>query len=118
MKKTRFIGHVFFLLTTVFLIAGLYSVRVSARKAMPKTVKIKAKMGTVTFNHAAHLKRHIKCITCHHMMKKNPNKMACRSCHGVKGSKAPKPMTAFHTTCKGCHKKRGGPTKCNGCHKK
>lgn len=120
MKRTSIIGHVFFLLTTVFLVVGLYSVKVSARKAMPKVVKIKAKMGTVTFHHTVHLKRaHYKCITCHHMMKKNPNKMACRACHGktAKG-KVPSAMTAFHTTCRACHKKRHGPTKCKACHKK
>jgi len=119
MKKNSIIGHVFFLLATVFLVAGLYSVKVNAKKAMPKTVTIKAKMGNVTFHHSAHLKRHIKCITCHHMMKKNHNKMACRACHQKKAGKAPKAMTAFHKTCKGCHKKmHKGPTKCKGCHKK
>jgi len=118
MKITKLIGHVLFLLAAVFLIAGVYNTNVSA-KGMPKVVKLKAKMGTVTFDHAAHLKRaKHKCATCHHKVNGKSIKKNCTSCHGKKGSKAPKAMTAFHKTCKSCHKKHGGPTKCKGCHKK
>ena len=121
MRKHRILGHMFFLMATVLLVAGLYSVRVTAKKAMPKTVVLKSKMmGDVTFNHKAHIKRAGgKCITCHHKMKTNPKKMACRACHTKKteGNK-PSFKNAFHKTCKGCHKKMHGPTSCKGCHKR
>ena len=118
MKKIGIIGHLFFLLAAVFLVVGIYNTNVSA-KGMPKVVTLKAKMGNVKFNHKAHLKRHIKCTSCHHKINGKSTKKACNTCHKkVKNGKAPKAMTVFHKTCKGCHKKKGGPTKCKACHKK
>ena len=121
MKKSGFVGHVFFLVATILLIAGMYSVSVNAKHATPKKVILKSKMmGNVTFDHAAHLKKAGgKCITCHHKMKTNPKKMACKACHTKKTEgKKLSLKNAFHKTCKGCHKKKGGPTNCKGCHKR
>ena len=77
----------------------------------PAEIKLPAKMGEVTFNHAAHQGRVADCATCHHQGAGT----ACRSCHGVKAD-APKAKDAFHTRCKGCHKEQNGPTKCKQCH--
>ena len=119
MKKGLLSG-IFFLATTAFLMVGLYGVGGWAKKAIPKAVELKAKFGNVHFNHSNHVKKYkIKCVTCHHKMKTNPSKMACRDCHKKpKVGNAPVPMKAFHKTCKGCHKKKGGPTSCKACHKK
>jgi len=87
---------------------------VAADNKGPKEVKLEAKMGTVTFQHAVHQERVADCKTCHHM---GVEAGACRSCHGVK-PEAPKAKDAFHKVCKDCHKTQNGPTKCKGCHVK
>ena len=79
----------------------------------PKTIKLEARMGTVTFPHAKH-QGLTDCKTCHHA---GVEAGACRSCHGVKAD-APKAKKVFHKLCKSCHKKQNGPTKCKGCHVK
>ncbi len=79
----------------------------------PGTVTYTVKMGTVTFDHAAHQKR-TECSTCHH----TGDYVKCKSCHGV-DSKAPKAKNAYHKNCKSCHKElKQGPTKCKECHVK
>jgi hypothetical protein len=80
----------------------------------PAEIKFEAKMGTVTFNHAAHQANVADCTACHH---KGMDAGACRSCHGVDPA-APKSKDAFHKQCKDCHKEKGGPTGCKDCHQK
>ncbi|NOQ41957.1 MAG: cytochrome C [Desulfuromusa sp.] len=67
-----------------------------------ETLVIENKNGNVALSHAEHGKLY-----------------GCASCHGdaVPGAFELGKDTA-HTTCKGCHKEQGGPTKCGGCHKK
>jgi len=82
----------------------------------PAEVKYEVKMGTVTFNHAAHQKQFSDCTKCHH---KGIDAGACKTCHLAKKGDAPKAKDAFHKQCKGCHKKmKKGPTKCKECHVK
>jgi predicted CXXCH cytochrome family protein len=99
------------LLSVAFLAAG--SMTALAAGKGPAEVKLEAKMGTVTFNHAAHQKRVADCKTCHH---KSVEAGACRSCHN--GKKAPQFKEVAHQLCKGCHKEKSGPTACRDCHKK
>jgi predicted CXXCH cytochrome family protein len=99
------------LLALAFLAAGSL-VAIAADKG-PAEIKLEAKMGTVTFNHAAHQERVPDCKTCHH---KGVEAGACRSCHD--GTKAPSMKDAAHKLCKDCHKEKGGPTSCKDCHKK
>lgn len=82
----------------------------------PATIKLDAKMGAVTFNHAAHQSRVPDCKTCHH---NGVDAGKCTTCHKKKKGDAPSAKSAFHKTCKGCHKKmKKGPTKCKQCHVK
>ena len=82
----------------------------------PATVKFDTKMGTITFDHAAHQAQFKDCKTCHH---KGVEAGACKTCHLKKKTDAPKAKDAFHKQCKGCHKKmKKGPTKCKACHVK
>ena len=94
-----------------------------------------APMGTVKFDHTAHLKVAGKCEICHHASKpEKPLKAqqeACADCHT---NPATPPVTiklqaAFHNPtataglCIGCHKTennqgRAAPVKCADCHKK
>ena len=80
----------------------------------PAEIKLPAKMGEVTFPHAAHQAKVPDCTECHH---KGVEAGKCSSCHGVDAA-APKAKDAFHKQCKSCHKAQGGPTGCKGCHKK
>ncbi|MBA2848809.1 hypothetical protein HNQ76_001193 [Thermosulfuriphilus ammonigenes] len=101
----------------------------------PAVFKLENRKGTVTFNHHAHQALGLKCGACHHGVeggKKVPYKAGqknqkCETCHNKGNTSMPakyrKPMSVFHKTCKGCHKKMAAnhpkaPTKCNGCHKK
>jgi len=79
----------------------------------PATVKLEAKMGTVTLDHAKHGGL-TDCKTCHHM---GVEAGKCSSCHDAK-PEAPKAKDAFHKVCKDCHAAKGGPTKCKECHVK
>lgn len=83
--------------------------------AGPETVVLPARMGDVTFPHAAHQKMVDGCKTCHHAGMKTPK---CRDCHGDTKGEAPKAKDAFHKLCKSCHKENDGPTNCKGCHKR
>jgi cytochrome c553 len=78
----------------------------AAVAAVPETVKLNAKQGTVTFNHKAHSAK---------------PKDGCKACHGNdKGGKiAGLDKEKGHAMCHECHKKEGkGPQKCAECHKK
>ena len=98
-------------LLTVTILVSTLAITVFAATKGPGEIKFTPKMGTVTFNHAAHQGR-TDCATCHH----TGDYIQCTNCHGVE-AKAPKAKTAFHKTCKGCHKKlQQGPTKCKECH--
>ncbi len=102
----------FLVLLVVAAFFGTALVAVAADKG-PAEVKLEAKMGTVTFPHAAHQGFISDCKTCHH----TGEFTACVSCHD--GSKAPKAKNAFHKSCTVCHKKeKKGPTKCKECHVK
>ena len=94
----------------------------------PDTIVLKAgKKGDVTFHHKKHQEK-IKCGECHHA--KGPDgKQApytegmkiqkCDACHNKSfpNKRLARPMKAFHTNCKGCHKaQKKGPTKCKECH--
>ena len=87
---------------------------VAAENNGPAEIKLEAKMGTVTFQHAAHQARIADCKTCHH---NGVEAGACRSCHDAK-PEAPKAKDAFHKLCKDCHKAQNGPTSCKDCHVK
>jgi len=78
----------------------------------PATVKLDAKMGTVTLDHTKHSGM-TDCKTCHH---KGVEAGKCSACHD--GKAAPKAKDAFHKVCKDCHKAKNGPTKCKECHVK
>ena len=67
------------------------------------TVVLKAKNGSVTFDH-----------------KKHSTSMDCKTCHGEgTPSKLTLGKDVAHKLCKGCHEtKKAGPTKCGECHKK
>jgi hypothetical protein len=68
--------------------------------------------GPVYFDHKAHTSRAASCQECHH--KNAPGtEQKCSACH--QGAKL---KDAYHTTCKGCHKEKGGPTRCDSCHTK
>lgn len=96
----------------VLMLMVIAFVATAAMAAMPGEVKYDTKMGTVTFDHAAHKDRADSCKDCHHNGMK-----ACLTCHD--GDKAPAAKKAYHQTCKGCHEESGqGPVKCTGCHKR
>lgn len=90
----------------------------------PTEVKLKAKLGTVTFPHKKHVEElKLECTTCHHTLKEGEKPVKCTTCHGVKED-APKVMKAFHNRCKTCHKEKNekegkkAPTGCKECHVK
>ncbi len=70
----------------------------------PASVKLAAKNGDVTFEHAKH------------------KALDCTKCHAdAKGGKIELGKDKAHGLCLECHKTNGGgkaPTKCNDCHKK
>lgn len=123
-KMKRMAGILMGLLAVAFLIAGL-SGEGLAKKEPPKSVTIENKNGNVTFPHEAHQKD-IKCQTCHHMMDKDKEKVACRACHKPEAEGEMLGLKdAFHKTCRGCHDQKvkadpnsKAPTKCKDCHKK
>ena len=85
------------LLIAVMLVAFAFTVAYAA-----DTVTYESKKGNVTFNHKAH-----------------GEKLGCDACHAGDPAKIAVDKKAAHgDTCKGCHKKDGGPTKCNDCHQK
>ena len=85
----------------------------------PEVIKMdRAKMGSVTFNHAAHQVSTPDCKECHH----TDGFETCSSCHRKSDSKEDVKLykTAIHKNCKDCHKANGkGPSKkCSECHVK
>ena len=79
----------------------------------PAQIKLDAKMGAITLDHAKH-QGLTECKTCHH----TGENVSCKSCHDAKPD-TPKSKDAFHKLCKDCHKgKDPAPTKCKGCHVK
>jgi len=94
-----------------------------------------ASMGTVTFDHVAHLKVAAKCTLCHHPSKaQKPLKTPQEPCTDCHTNPATPPVTtklqaAFHNSpataglCVDCHKAqnamgKGAPLKCADCHRK
>ncbi len=103
------------LLVVAALVAGTAFVAVADNG--PAEIKLSAKMGDITFPHAAHQGMEgVECATCHHNGMDQPN---CHDCHGANAD-VPNAKTVFHKLCKDCHKEKGGnaPTKCKGCHVK
>lgn len=98
------------LLVAAVAVAG--SLSIAAADNGPAEITLPAKMGNITFPHAAHQAK-TDCKTCHH---NGVEAGACRSCHN--GDKAPKFKTVAHKLCKDCHKKNGVSTSCKTCHKK
>jgi hypothetical protein len=100
----------------------------------PGVVMLKAPLGVVKFDHAAHSKKPgATCATCHHASKpEKAMKGAQENCGDCHTSVAAAPMTtklqaAFHDPmakkgiCIDCHLKNAekkAPTKCTECHKK
>ncbi len=89
-----------------------------AQKQPPDKLVFKTKMGNVTFNHAAHIKRaNNDCKTCH-------DKLFQQDAKAPLGFKAGmhKPAEAKKTSCGACHH-AGGPSfttkgNCKKCHVK
>lgn len=110
MKKTVLIG----------LISILALVALTAAVGLQDdVVKYESKLGTVTFNHKAHVDMGTTCKTCHHTLAEDtgtPDKK-CTECHT--GDSDVKVKDAYHKACQGCHKEqKAGPTKCKECHVK
>lgn len=120
----RLAGTLMGFLAAVLLVGGLAG-ETLAKKQAPKSVQIENKNGVVTFDHERHQKD-IQCETCHHMMAKEKEKVACRACHTATAEgKRLAVKDAFHKTCRGCHEQKvkadptsKAPTKCKACHKK
>ena len=92
-------------------LVAVAAMSVVANDKGPAEITLKASMGAVTFNHAAHQERNADCTTCHHQGEFTN----CHSCHD--GKAAPKAKKVFHDNCKGCHvQMKSGPTKCKECH--
>ncbi|MBN1958232.1 MAG: cytochrome c3 family protein [Desulfuromonadales bacterium] len=101
----------FWILCSSVILALSVATFVVAESQGPPEVKYTPKMGTVTFQHAAH-QSYTDCATCHH----TGDFAQCKSCHGV-DPQAPQAKDAFHQLCKDCHKEsQKGPTKCKECH--
>ncbi len=100
----------------------------------PAIIILKARMGNVTFPHAAHQKK-FKCGQCHHSKGPNGKQVPykagqkiekCSACHNA-NSGMPKKLNSvkkvMHKNCRGCHKAMQktnpkAPTKCRACHVK
>lgn len=110
----------------LFLVAFCFLSAVAYAADPADVMSFKAKKGTVTFKHKAHLdKPSVKekgCKSCHHKMEGDKVTKKCRDCHTAKKEdKRPELKKAMHDTCKTCHKKdaaKKAPTKCNDCHAK
>jgi len=99
----------------------------------PASITLNAKMGNVTFPHAAHQKN-FKCAECHHSKGANGKQVAykegqkiekCCTCHNadMSNKKLNSVKKVMHKNCRGCHKSMHktnpkAPTKCRGCHVK
>ncbi|MBN2381971.1 cytochrome c3 family protein [bacterium] len=100
---------------------------VLAQTQSPDTINLENSHGTVTLDHAGHAKRlgPEKCSTCHHTSTVDAQDyQKCSNCHAPKkvkkdGVTIPSAKTAFHKSCRGCHKAESkGPLSCRECHKK
>jgi hypothetical protein len=79
----------------------------SAFAAAPGPLKLPAKPGDVTFNHATH--KALKCTACHKDEKGGD----------IEGVGKDMNKEKAHAACQECHKKEAkGPQKCAECHKK
>jgi hypothetical protein len=92
-------------------LVSIAAMAVVAADKGPAEIKMPASMGEVSFDHASHQGRVTDCTTCHHQGEGT----ACKSCHGTTAG-VPDAKSAFHASCKGCHKEQNGPTKCKECH--
>ena len=80
------------------------------------------------FNHDEHneMAEIDECYECHHVYDEegklvedeSSEDLSCAECHELEASgRKLALMKAFHTNCKGCHKKKGkGPVMCGQCH--
>jgi hypothetical protein len=82
----------------------------SASAAAPSApIKLPAKPGAVTFDHAKHTAAGLKCTQCH----------ADEKGGDIEGFGKTVNKEKAHAKCQECHKKEGkGPQKCADCHKK
>lgn len=123
MRKTKIVSVV------VALVFGL-AATVALAGSGPEVFTLKAKKGTVTFQHWKHQGR-TGCGECHHYKgpdgkqvidEKGEHAKKCETCHNKSfpNKKLNKPMKAFHKNCKSCHKQHKVPhgTSCKFCHKK
>ena len=83
------------------------------------------KKTAVTFSHAKHQAKDIKCDACHHQVDGKDNTEKCGSCHTLGGGDAPKLKDALHGKkgpgkCYTCHLLKGAEKKlkCGDCHTK
>ena len=83
------------------------------------------KKPAVTFSHAKHKAKDIKCDACHHQVKGAENFKECGSCHMIDAGDAPKLKDAMHGkdpagACYTCHLLKGAEQKrkCADCHAK
>jgi len=68
---------------------------------------------SVKINFSKHKAKGVKCTDCHRRHKNGKRHMKkCGKCHSSKANA----MKVGHKMCKGCHKRKGGPTTCKGCH--
>jgi len=109
-----------FLTSTFVAICILSGAAIQAQdKKAPEKLTFASKMGTVTFDHAAHLKRvNNDCKTCH-------DKLFQQSATAPLNFKAGmhKPAETAKTSCGGCHHPGDGAAfetkgNCNRCHVK
>ena len=81
----------------------------SAATAPAAPITLPAKPGNVTFDHAKHAGKGLKCTVCHKDDNGGP----------IEGFNKTVNKDKAHATCHECHKKEGkGPQKCADCHKK
>ena len=83
------------------------------------------KKPAVSFSHASHKAKDIKCADCHHQVKGADNFQKCGECHTLDGGDAPKLKDAMHGkkqpgACYTCHLLKGAEAKrkCAECHLK
>lgn len=95
-------------------------------KSLKHDVFIDRERPAAVFSHTFHADNlGIDCLECHHIYKNGENvwddssESECAACHKLEADGKTLPlMKAFHTNCKGCHKKDKGPLTCGECHPK
>lgn len=98
------------LTVALILVMVVFAVQAQVEKENPTVVTYENEKGNVTFDHSQHINT-FDCIECHH----EQNRDVCKSCHGMRDQLIDA-KSAFHITCKNCHKENSAPTKCSGCH--